>query len=196
MSLRPRNAKDAGVPAFGSMYSTAIDFKTKHGPPEPVGVQMINDALPDATFVVEMYYGLIKDDIVQLDVPAQAGGRYLRFKISLLKLRHGRRKFADHIANNITSFIQAYGFTSERIDSDAYVCGSAANSFYALAFVQSDASPEYDRGFKALAMAIAGAEVDEKFVIDEDGFVYAYKFDDVSQTMANMSIRRAGPAPP
>jgi hypothetical protein len=195
MSLRPRNAKNADVPAFGSMYSTAIDFKTEHGPQEPVGVKIINNRRSGATFVVEMYYGLINDDIVQIDAPSAQEKRHLRFKINLLQSRSDRRQFANRIATNIAGLIQSYGFMPKPVESDAYVCGSAANSFYALAFVQSDSFPEYDKGFEALASAIATVKEDENFVIDADGYFYAYKLQVNSSTQTSMLIRRAGPAP-
>lgn len=195
MSVRPRNSKTADVPDIGSIYATAIDFKAGHSPQAPVGVKIINNLRPDATFVVEMYYGLIKDDIVQITTPGPQENRHLRFKINLLQSRSGRRQFAARITNNIATLIQPYGFSLEPVESDAYVCGSAANSFYALSFVQTDASAEYDKGFDELAKAIATVAQSETFVIDEDGFVYSYKVENKSPTEASMLITRAGPAP-
>ena len=194
MSVRPRKGKDVDVPTFGSMYSTAIDFKAGHGPQAPVGVKIINNRRPDAAFVVEMYYGLINDDIVQITTPSAEAKRHLRFKINLLQSRSGRRQFAARITASIASVIKPFGFMLEPVESDAYVCGSAANSFYAIAFVQSDASPEYDGGFEALARAIATVPEDENFVIDADGFVYAYTVDVKSSNEASMLIRRSGSA--
>jgi len=195
MSVRPRKAKTADVPAIGSMYATAIDFKTEHSPQAPVGVKIINNRRPDATFVVEMYYGLIKDDVVQITTPSPQGQRHLRFKINLLQSRSGRRQFAARITDNIATVIQPYGFTLEPVESDAYVCGSAANSFYAISFVQPDTSAEYDKGFDELAQAIATVEQGQTFVIDADGFVYSYRVENKSPTEASMLITRAGAAP-
>ena len=174
MSVRRRPTKNQDSPAFGSLAGPAIDFlKTDDPVASPdIGIRLINNAEPGAFFVVQMYFGPITDDNIFVTKPAFKDQRYLRFKLSLISSRAGRRSFAKRINEKVEPLIKGQG-VGEAMYTDSYVCGSPANSFFVVSFPCTDTST-FNLDAEAMAEAITGVKPGVDFKIDSDGHMYQY----------------------
>jgi len=176
MSLRPRGEKKPPVgpsrALVGSISGPAIDLKPANVTVQDVGMKLINDNKPGAYFVTEVYFGPIRGDNIAVATPSYSDQKYLRFRLNLIKSRSGRRQFAKRIEANVKPLLGT-GFGDPK-HTDSYVCGSPANSFYVLSFLEkrgSESTFTFDP--KELAKAITGVSEDENFKIDSDDYTYS-----------------------
>ena len=163
------------TPLFGSLQGPAIDFllpedgKSQQQP--DIALRLVNNGI-GSFFLVEMYFGAIADDSIVVTTPAFSGQKYLRFKLSLISSKSGRREFSKRIADKMKPLMAGKGL-GEAMYTDSYVCGSPANSFFVVSFACNKDST-FNLDAAAAAKAITGVDPKTNFVIDSDGHMYQY----------------------
>ena len=171
MSLRPRREKKPTVNNLGSILGPAIDLK----PVQNVGVGWINNTEQNPNFVIEVYFGPIREDTVKVSREDYMGQRYLRFKLNLIESQADREAFAKRIETNILALIDT-GFDKAK-HIELKVCDSPANSSHVVCFPEKRTSTSsVALNPMTLAKAITGVEQHITFEIDMDGSTHGYVF--------------------
>lgn len=203
MSVRSKKTHNTGLATNGSLYSTSIDLKPgvrlPHG--ESVGVKIVDGDKADGSFLIKMYYGVIKfDPDTRLDkVPGATSDleNYLRFRVNYLDGFNSQSTVGTMIQEGVSTALKDYEFEQVELSTfghkgkRVHVCGNELASYFVQAFLQNKSVDPHTPDFKVLAKAIAGG-VDEGqvFKIDEDVHMYTYEFTEVTESSVSMRVTR------
>ena len=130
MSIRPRHNVLVEAPV-GSMYAPAVDFKRPNAVDIGVGVALVHGK----HFSIDVYYGKIANNSQYRAVQPDTGmpdQKYLAVCIYLLQNREERMELASVIIEKLSSMSEGMFAKVLAHQDDAYVCGSPAQSFYAV----------------------------------------------------------------